>query len=111
MISAATSLLVSLVCGFKKPLLDGIHIPDLPTERETFEDSCVWHLLHIAGVSSSSVWPYNNSNNATATPTASTTTIQYDTRCYFNVRSKADMSRINLPHGNCCCYWVLALES
>jgi len=22
-----------------------------------------------------------------------------DTRCYFNVRSKADMSRLNLPHG------------
>ena len=27
-------------------------------------------------------------------------TIRYDTRCYFNVRSKADMSRFNLPHGN-----------
>ena len=27
-------------------------------------------------------------------------TIQYDARCYFNVRSKADMSRLNLPHGN-----------
>ena len=27
------------------------------------------------------------------------TTIQYDTRCYFNVHSKADMSQINLPHG------------
>jgi len=24
---------------------------------------------------------------------------RYDTRCYFNVRSKADMSRLNLPHG------------
>jgi len=24
----------------------------------------------------------------------------YDTRCYFNVRSKADMSRLNLPHGD-----------
>jgi len=27
-------------------------------------------------------------------------TIRYDTRCYFNVRSKADMSQLNLPHGN-----------
>jgi len=27
-------------------------------------------------------------------------TIRYDTRCYFNVRSKADISRLNLPHGN-----------
>jgi len=26
--------------------------------------------------------------------------IRYDTRCYFNVRSEADMSRLNLPHGN-----------
>ena len=27
-------------------------------------------------------------------------TIRYDTRCYFNAHSKADMSQINLPHGN-----------
>jgi len=26
--------------------------------------------------------------------------IRYDTRCYFNVRLKADMSQLNLPHGN-----------
>jgi len=26
--------------------------------------------------------------------------IRYDTRCYFNVRSKADMSEIDLLHGN-----------
>ena len=25
--------------------------------------------------------------------------IRYDTRCYFNVRSKANMSQLNLPHG------------
>jgi len=23
----------------------------------------------------------------------------YDTRCYINVRSKANMSQLNLPHG------------
>ena len=28
-----------------------------------------------------------------------TNNIRYDTRCYFNVRSKADMSQLNLPHG------------
>jgi len=27
-------------------------------------------------------------------------TVRYDTRCYFNVRSKADISRLNLPHGD-----------
>jgi len=27
-------------------------------------------------------------------------TIRYDTRCYFNVRSKADMSQLNLPRRN-----------
>ena len=26
--------------------------------------------------------------------------IRHDTRCYFNVRSKADMSQLNLPHGD-----------
>ena len=26
-------------------------------------------------------------------------TMQYDTRCYFNVCSKANMSQLNLPHG------------
>jgi len=26
------------------------------------------------------------------------TAIQYDTRCYFNVHSKADMSHLNLLH-------------
>jgi len=25
--------------------------------------------------------------------------MRYDARCYFNVRSKADMSQLNLPHG------------
>jgi len=25
--------------------------------------------------------------------------IRYDTRCYFNMRSKADISQLNLPHG------------
>ena len=25
--------------------------------------------------------------------------VRYDTRCYFNVNSKADISQLNLPHG------------
>ena len=32
--------------------------------------------------------------------TLSRITVRYDTRCYFNVRSKADISQLNLPHGN-----------
>ena len=28
--------------------------------------------------------------------------IRYDTRCYFSVRSKANMSQFNLPHGTMC---------
>jgi len=36
---------------------------------------------------------------ARARPTAANDTIRYDTRCYFNVRSKADISQLNLPHG------------
>ena len=33
-------------------------------------------------------------------PLSSPSLLSYDTRCYFNVRSKANMSRLNLPHGN-----------
>jgi len=29
----------------------------------------------------------------------STWLLRYDTRYYFNVRSKADISQLNLPHG------------
>jgi len=25
--------------------------------------------------------------------------MRYDTRCYFNVRSKADTNQLNVPHG------------
>jgi len=34
----------------------------------------------------------------------STFDLRYDTRCYFSVRSKADMSQLNLPHGNYTCH-------
>ena len=36
-------------------------------------------------------------------------TIRYDTRGYFNVRSKADMSQLNLPHGNDYFFLVLPI--
>jgi len=38
-------------------------------------------------------------DNHASTQLLSFFTIQYDTRCYFNVRSKADISQLNLPHG------------
>jgi len=38
--------------------------------------------------------PFENSNPQEF---SKKTTIQYDTRCYFNVRSKADTSQLNLP--------------
>jgi len=36
-----------------------------------------------------------------------------DTRCYFNVRSKADISQLNLPHGSLICrsVWLFHGES
>jgi len=33
--------------------------------------------------------------------------LRYDTRCYFNVRSKADISQLNLPHGTDNCMWIV----
>ena len=40
-----------------------------------------------------------NTNQQTGLSTPAYDTIRYDTRCYFNVRSKADISQLNLPHG------------
>jgi len=36
--------------------------------------------------------------------------IRYDTRCYFNVRSKADISQLNLPHGTKRSLEVIAVD-
>ena len=38
-------------------------------------------------------------SNALSQSRADYDTIRYDTRCYFNARSKADISQLNLPHG------------
>jgi len=38
-------------------------------------------------------------NEKVIRPAAYKKTIRYDRRCCFNVRSKADMSQLNLPHG------------
>ena len=35
--------------------------------------------------------------NKVARPAAAL--LRYDTKCYINVRSKADISQLNLPHG------------
>jgi len=41
-----------------------------------------------------------NQGTCIARPSGATVgRMRYDTRCYFNVRSKADMSQLNLPHG------------
>ena len=50
---------------------------------------CHCHSLSLASVKSRLVLPFWYR-----------LTIRYDTRCYFNVRSKADISQLNLPHGN-----------
>ena len=36
---------------------------------------------------------------------------RYDTTCYFNVRSKADLSALNLPHGNVAVVCAVCLTS
>jgi len=36
---------------------------------------------------------------AAGTESGACSWLRYDTRCYFNVRSKANMSQLNLPHG------------
>ena len=43
---------------------------------------------------------FHESIHAPSASLAAPCTIRYDTRCYFNVRWKADISQLNLPHGN-----------
>ena len=40
-----------------------------------------------------------DAGNSRVAVSSAAVTIRYDTRCYFNVRSKANMSQLNLPHG------------
>jgi len=39
-------------------------------------------------------------NNCVVLECSLETWLRYDTRCYFNVHSKANMSQLNLPHGH-----------
>jgi len=45
-------------------------------------------------------YAHNRLRNGSVSIWGFTPSIRYDTRCYFNVRSKADTSQLNLPHGN-----------
>jgi len=56
--------------------------PGLPVWAGTRKVKLIWILLKQETVSGSGIrWA-----------------IRYDTRCYFNLRSKADISQLNLPH-------------
>ena len=37
--------------------------------------------------------------------------VRYDTRCYFNVCSKANMSQLNLPHGKLNLPWFFSVQT
>ena len=45
------------------------------------------------------LWRERQSSREKQRPGEARTESRYDTRCYFNVRSKPDMSQLNLPHG------------
>jgi len=68
---------------------DESHLPELvwvppPHSDWSTSERVALSVVHVA-------WTELNSS--------SEHTIRYDTRCYFNVRSKADISQLNLPHG------------
>jgi len=47
----------------------------------------------------SNLFGNNNNNKQFLNSKCIKMRLRYDTRCYFNVRSKADISQLNLPHG------------
>ena len=64
-----------------------------PFVRPHKQDIC------YSGLYTESDSPHKALNTALEQPNKKYDTIRYDTRCYFNVRSKADTSQLNLPHG------------
>ena len=56
----------------------------------------------VEAVLSAAVWlmKLNRLSSAGSHDDENGGTIRYVTRCYFNVRSKADISQLNLPHGS-----------
>jgi len=69
---------------------------DLGEERGTFEAIIRRPLSSMNGAAA--MRPSTIYLLATAVKSHRAST-RYDTRCYFNVRSKADISQLNLPHG------------
>ena len=59
----------------------------------TYLSSNILNMFKLLEYSTDSIQP-------TAPTRRNATVLRYGTRCYFNVRSKADMSQLNLPHGN-----------
>ena len=62
---------------------------EISTDIKLLYTSAMFTNVHTAKFLSVSVW----------NDTIRYATIRYDTRCYFNVRSKAVMNQLNLPLG------------
>ena len=62
---------------------------------------CALSSVSVASTFGAAIWriTMNNSCRNVDIFTRGQNTIRYDARCYFNVRSKADISQLNLPHG------------
>ena len=73
---------------------------ELTEEKLRVRITPVWLCYtHVSCALSRSARKSNNYNSHPLRLVAVNSTIRYDTRCYFNVRSKADISQLNLPHG------------
>ena len=62
--------------------------------------SCCVPLIWAAAVTAADHSNYSTVGCGCATKPTREACLRYDTRCYFDVRSKADMSRLDLQHGN-----------
>ena len=69
--------------------------------RDAVVDAACTTCIYEPFVLSAIEQPHRQLNAATASPPTLEIMrgVRYDTRCYFNVRLKANMSQLNLPHG------------
>jgi len=100
--------------GPRNHVLDGVHIPLWGEGALRADRPTVWH-CKVRQTNMIWGWCKRVSSAKTTEPISMPReeqpndhvydTIRYDTRCYFNVRSKADISQLNLPHVLYGCTW------
>jgi len=93
-------------CCINNSWIDGVAGVSFSTAATTGRPQMARQIAYNSSVNSKilpradQIVPMSYSNNEWQVDVKTRCKVRYDTICYFNVRSKADTSQLNLPHGN-----------